>query len=298
MMLSEYSSARADILNKLSIPEAEAPIPTKFLWLDVINSADTGHKVYSGSHLHSFYEVHFVISGSIAYECSDTTITVAKDHALLIPPGIPHRSLENTSGFLKASFAFLPDISKTSFLSLPCKDAVSFVYPRRVVEDIDRILLACGENDAFSAYLISSFCLEMLYDIIRALDIEIPSRDNAEADPRFDIAKAFIRNNRNRLIGCEDVAKECCLSPKQLSRIFKQHTGKTLFEYIVENRLRYAQNLLLQSGATVKEIGYMLGFENESSFISFFKRQSGLPPSAFRKQGNIIEDVRYTIKEE
>lgn len=298
MMLSEYTPTRADTLNKLFIPEIEAPIPTKFLWLDVMHSAENGQKIYSGNHLHSFYEVHFVVSGEITYECGDEIVSVPKDHALLIPPGVAHRSLDNSANFLKASFAFLPDLSKEPSLSLPQDRVVSFVYPRRITEDIDRILLTCETCDAFTAYLVSAYCLGILYDMIRALEIDIPARGGAQVDPRFDIAKSFIRNNKNRLIFCEDVAKECCLSSKQLNRIFKQHTGKTLFEYIVDSRLRYAQNLLLQSGATIKEIGYMLGFENESSFISFFKRQCGMPPSAFRKQGSAINDVRYTFKED
>ncbi len=297
MILSEYTPARADVLNKLSIPETESPIPVKFLWLDVMDSADDGHKAYDGIHLHSFYEVHFVISGDISYECAGRTITVTQDHALLIPPGVPHRRSDNQGHFLKASFAFLPEFGKKSPLSLPTDQVLSFIYPRQIAEDIDRILQICDHNDMFSAYLVSSLCLCVFHAVLRSLGAEIPPRVHVDTDPRFEIAKTFIRNNKHRLIGCEDVAKECCLSSKQLTRIFKTHTGQTLFEYIMDQRYRYSQNLLLQSNATIKEIGYMLGFENESGFISFFKRQSGMSPHMFRKQGSAIEDVRYQGKD-
>lgn len=295
MLLSEYSLARAEKLNKMSIPEMEGPIPIKFLWLDIIDSADNGRNYYRQLHLHSFYEVHFVISGEACYECAGKTVTISQDHALLIPPKTPHYRIEDDRHFLKLSFAFFWDSDKGQGINLPRDKSTLFVFPRQVSEDFDRILQICDQNDIFSAHLISSLCLCVFHTVLRSLNVELPPRSEPGTDPRLAIAKAFIRNNKHRLIGCEDVAKECCLSSKQLSRIFKTHTGMTLFEYIINQRYRYAKHLLLQSDATVKEIGYMLGFGNESGFISFFKRQSGTTPFLFRKQDN-KEDTWYPDK--
>ena len=63
-------------------------------------------------------------------------------------------------------------------------------------------------------------------------------------DKRYIDVKEYIDNNKQRIINCEDVAKECFLSAKQLNRVFKNSTGITVFEYIVASKIKYAKQFL------------------------------------------------------
>jgi AraC-like DNA-binding protein len=47
----------------------------------------------------------------------------------------------------------------------------------------------------------------------------------------------------------------------------------------------YAKQLLLED-KSVKEIGYSLGFDNESGFVSFFKRHCGVSPGVYKKENH------------
>ena len=105
-------------------------------------------------------------------------------------------------------------------------------------------------------------------------------------EPRLYYAKLYVYNNSNRLITCEDVAKNCSLSRKQLNRIFKKYTGQTLKDYIISSRAQYAERLVLQAEYSIKQISYMMGFENVSGFVGFFKRQFGMPPKLYRESYN------------
>jgi AraC-like DNA-binding protein len=49
-------------------------------------------------------------------------------------------------------------------------------------------------------------------------------------------------------------------------------------------RLAHAKELLLHAGATVGEAALACGFEDESYFVRFFKKQTGVTPGAYRKR--------------
>ena len=106
---------------------------------------------------------------------------------------------------------------------------------------------------------------------------------NENKDPRFSVAQNYILKHISEPITCDDVAHECGLSAKQLNRIFLKNANNGLYDYITQARLHRSEELLLNTTLSLKEIGCLLGFENEYAFNSFFKRHCGIPPGQFRK---------------
>lgn len=80
------------------------------------------------------------------------------------------------------------------------------------------------------------------------------------------------------------IAQNFNTSPNVLGRIFKALAGKPVFQYITQVRMKRAEELLLQSKLTNKEIALACGFENTSYFYSLFKQELGLTPSEYRKK--------------
>jgi AraC family transcriptional activator of pobA len=80
------------------------------------------------------------------------------------------------------------------------------------------------------------------------------------------------------------LAAELNLSPRYLSDLLKQETGKTAMDLIQIFLVSEAKNLLNQGDLTVNEIAYMLGFENPPYFSRLFKKETGLSPNQFKKQ--------------
>jgi YesN/AraC family two-component response regulator len=79
------------------------------------------------------------------------------------------------------------------------------------------------------------------------------------------------------------LAEKFHTSPNVLGRIFKALAGRPVFQYITQIRLQHAQDFLLHSTLTNKEIALACGFENTSYFYSLFKQELGTTPSEFRK---------------
>lgn len=80
------------------------------------------------------------------------------------------------------------------------------------------------------------------------------------------------------------MAEQLSLSPKYLSDLLKQETGKTALELIHLYVISEAKNLLTAGEQNISEIAYKLGFENPQYFSRLFKKEVGVSPKEFKNQ--------------
>jgi len=80
-------------------------------------------------------------------------------------------------------------------------------------------------------------------------------------------------------------AEQLNLTPKYFSLAIQLATGKTPSEWISEMLVEQAKRLLSnRRDMTVQQVAYELGFKENATFCYFFKQQTGLRPSEFRKK--------------
>ncbi len=101
---------------------------------------------------------------------------------------------------------------------------------------------------------------------------------------KIERAKYFAQRNYDKKLTLNDVSEEVCLSPKYLSRIFKEHTGSNFSDYRLQLKILKAKNLLQFSGQTIDQISAKLGYENPDSFIKVFKKYCHCTPNKYRTQ--------------
>ncbi len=78
-------------------------------------------------------------------------------------------------------------------------------------------------------------------------------------------------------------AEKLFISPKYLSLIIKEMTGRSAAEWIDECVILEAKNLLRYSGKNIQQVAYELNFTNQSSFGKYFKHLTGMSPSQFQR---------------
>jgi len=77
-------------------------------------------------------------------------------------------------------------------------------------------------------------------------------------------------------------ARKLNIHPSYLSAVIKSKTGKPVSRWIIDKTLNQAKALLTHSNASVKEIGYQLGFSELAHFSNFFKKNTGVSPKEFK----------------
>jgi AraC family transcriptional activator of pobA len=79
-------------------------------------------------------------------------------------------------------------------------------------------------------------------------------------------------------------AEKLNFSPNYLSSLLKKLTGKTAGDLIQQRLLLEAKRMLLHSSTTIKEIAYVLNFNDPPYFTRFFKNNTGYTPETFRQE--------------
>ncbi|TDL99571.1 MAG: hypothetical protein C4K58_06685 [Flavobacteriaceae bacterium] len=82
-------------------------------------------------------------------------------------------------------------------------------------------------------------------------------------------------------------AREMNISEKRLNQSTSKVFGKTPKEIIDDRILLETKRILAHTNLSVKEICYLMGFEEPTNFIKYFKKHSSLTPTEFRENHSL-----------
>ena len=157
-------------------------------------------------------------------------------------------------------------------------EAIMRVYPR--------LMRMSSIKDGWEA---SMELLQILHELsecegARTLASSAYAKIVVESDSRRVLkVKEYIDKNYQDEIRLSTLADLVGMTPTSFSRFFRQHTGKSLSEYIIDIRLGYATRELVDTTTSIKEISFCCGFNNLSNFNRIFRSRKGCSPSEFRE---------------
>jgi AraC family transcriptional regulator len=98
--------------------------------------------------------------------------------------------------------------------------------------------------------------------------------------PRAKLVRAleYIQDQLDTDLTVSGIAQAVGLSPYHFTRLFKESTGQSPHQYVVDARVRKAKELLTTGKFTISEAAFHLGFADQSHLTRHFKRVFGLPP--------------------
>ena len=103
-------------------------------------------------------------------------------------------------------------------------------------------------------------------------------------------ARYYIQQRLCEKLSLEDIALQVDCSAEHLARSFKKFHLKTIMNYITDERIKMAKELLIESNTKIKDIAESLGFCTVSHFCYIFKEKEHISPQQWRKQNaKIIE---------
>ena len=101
-------------------------------------------------------------------------------------------------------------------------------------------------------------------------------------DDRIQKVLSYIRKNIYITIDIDSLAAISCLSKDHFIRLFKKEINNTPLQYINQKKIEKAQLILITDSMPVKNISYLLAYEDHSYFNRLFKKLTGVTPQQYR----------------
>ncbi len=240
-----------------------------------------------GVHAHSFYEASILLEGAAVY-ASEPPQRLEPGHLIFYSPETSHAWGTPDSQCLRLVLWFQvePAVTVPVPPAWPC-------WP----EQLDEIaqLLAVAQTAAPGWHDQAAAWLGVL--IARLLTLGV--RASAQAHKTnliapIDATVRFIEDNFGRQLTLEDIAAHAGMSIPHLTRTFKQATGESVVERLINLRMDRAAVLLTETDAPLAIIARQVGIPDSSYFCRRFRRHFGTSPIAYRRA--ILHDKDVTIR--
>jgi len=101
-------------------------------------------------------------------------------------------------------------------------------------------------------------------------------------------AKLYIDTHFSDEINLEKIAGKALVSKFHFIRVFKKYYGRTPHQYLQEVRIEMAKKILLK-GKSIDEVCNAIGFKSKTSFISLFRKMTGVTPLAYQNKKSNFE---------
>ena len=101
--------------------------------------------------------------------------------------------------------------------------------------------------------------------------------------PQLRQAMEFMTENLDRDLSLEEIARQVSLSPFHFAREFRSTTGRTAYQYLLDQRIDRAKHLLKTRDWPVQEIAQMTGLHSAVNFVRAFRQRVGQTPGVWRK---------------
>jgi AraC family transcriptional regulator len=113
--------------------------------------------------------------------------------------------------------------------------------------------------------------------------VEVRKTENYEQIEAVRKAQKYIEDNLKEKLTLYDIAKITGYSPWHISKIFKKHIGKSLFDYIRAFRLSSAALMLRDKNTNVLDVALDFVFDTHEGFTRAFSKQFGINPKKYSK---------------
>ncbi|MCX7922342.1 MAG: AraC family transcriptional regulator [Clostridia bacterium] len=220
------------------------------------------------------YEIIFVTDGDLYIQEEDKQYTLSAGDILILSP-------------YKTSFGFKTSTRKISFYwtRFSTNNLNSFEFASNYIKTFDSYKL----NGLFKQLFLATNAPEYpeyTADLLIALilnELSVMQKNISQKSTALikNVAE-WIRTNADCKTTVELVAHTFKYNKDYLCKLFKSSLNVGIKEFINEEKIKRAKNLLLTSNYTIKQIAEILGYDNQNLFIKFFKYHESISPAKYR----------------
>lgn len=119
------------------------------------------------------------------------------------------------------------------------------------------------------------------------IDIILENSSVNQVNRYVQEAVSYMSRHYAEPIHLKDIAAAINISEPYLSRIFKKETGESLSSYLLNIRIEKAKDLICEGNLSLKQIFFLVGFNNYNYFFTSFKKITGYTPKEYARNINL-----------
>lgn len=150
-----------------------------------------------------------------------------------------------------------------------------------VLKEIEKIQIGEMKQDQLYLESLTDIALVKIINYYTTMRKNTP-RYRAHSPANMKKVLDYVFDNLDQEVQVSELAKILGLSQYQFTRVFKEYTGSSPYQYILNLRYEKSKEYLTKSQMSMVSIANSLGFSSQSHFQSFFKKQSGNTPVKYR----------------
>ena len=210
----------------------------------------------------------FVVSGEVSFYEDETLITV-KDGQYYIQKagtyqvGIPQK--DHAEYMYIHFYADYCTADEFGYLN------IKGTFDKKIIENYFFMVMATKEDKITSTYY--------FYKLLSELKFE-NSKQNKKTN--VDEICDYIESHVAEINGITDLCRKFNYHRNHITQLFKSQLGITPHEYIKEQKIIFAKNLLLTSSLSIDAVAEKCGYDNVSTFFRQFKTSVKMTPKKYR----------------
>lgn len=256
-------------------------------------------------HSHEFFEIGITFDGYAEHNLGDTQYQLHRGSIYLIPIGESHEIIARDSYWHVQNIYFLPkllfeklnlygiaDDLINQFLLYHTKSynnkIIHYDLTQNQMVVIEHLICCYQKTNLNNKQLENQFDFHCLINILLVICDSYYAKfpkTNSSYDKRINQIMNIIHQNINMETNCllAIIAETLSLHPQYINKIVKKATGTSLSKLIIDNKMEYSCNLLLEFGS-ITEVAQILSFYDHSHYNKYFKRYFGCSPMEYIKK--------------
>ncbi len=149
-----------------------------------------------------------------------------------------------------------------------------------------KLLQLLTSDDPFKEYRADLMLRELVLHMLKLQNLNVLRKEHKTSgnSTPFNAVLSFINNSLSSDIRIEDLCRVAGMSKSSFYRAFTDEYGITPVQLILEERLKFAKDMMEQNPeVSIKEVAYASGFNDPNYFARAFRKNEGVTPSAYRQ---------------
>ena len=235
----------------------------------------------------NIYEIYYLTKGTVGYFINGKSYNIAEGDIVIIPPNTLHKTVPKNDQIRNRILLYLrenfldefdsQDVSlwkEVSIIHSDKDDRIGAIFHELLEEYKDK------QNKA----LLKALTCELVILLQREKDKKNKSIEDSVTSQLISDVISYINSHYNFKITLEETAKLFFTNPSYLSRTFKDCTGISFSDYLINFRIKKSLEFLLETDKNITQIAFDVGFNSTNHFCKVFKTVMKTSPLQYKKQ--------------